>query len=235
MSKTDLLNPEKVIATYDNSSHQLSISASGREEGIENIRIEKTPMPIEPPVFTVVGEESPAIGNFPYNAKANFNVPQNPEKIIIHTSTGDKEYPVVEKPGLFITSYTIATPIISAPLFNVHLTVYTPGETIHGTGYITQTTNPPLDVATKLDGSFTYMTVMPNITHILVTAIGNPIIHWPPHGGIGPVILPNVELRMVLEKDWKSGTANYKYIDNNGELQSINNAVVKLSSSPTLK
>ena len=140
----------------------------------------------------------------------------------------------IEKTGLFLACYEIATSRIGAPLLKLNLTVNTPEESVHGVGKITQTTNPPLNIATKLDGNFTYMTVMPNITHILVTASGYPIIHWPPGGGIGPVILPNVELRMVLNKDWKSGTANYKYIDDQGNWQSIDNAAVKLVSCPVL-
>lgn len=240
MSKTVLLNPEKVIATYDNFSHQLSIRASGREEGVKNIKIEETPMPIEPPVFTIVGEKSPVIGNFPFNAKANFNFLSNPEKIIIRTPVDDKEYPVgetaseLDKIRLFPVSYTIETNRVGAPLFEMHFIVNTLKETVHGVGHITQATNPPLDVDTKLNGSFTYMTVMPDSTHILVTVTGYPIIQWPPDGGIGPVVLPNVELRMVLEKDWKSGTANYKYIDDNGKWQSIDNAKVQISISPAL-
>ena len=131
----------------------------------------------------------------------------------------------VKKVGLFLACYEIATSRIGGPVFKLNLIVNTPTETVHGVGTITQSTNPPLDIATKLDGSFTYMTVMPDITHILVTASGYPIIYWPPHGGIGPVILPNVELRMVLNSDWKSGTVNYKYIDREGLWQSIENAV----------
>ena len=139
-----------------------------------------------------------------------------------------------EKVGLFLACYQIATPRIGAPLFKLTLTVNTPEETVQGIGKITQTTNPPLDITTKLDGSFTYMTVMPDTTQILVIATGYPSIHLPPGGGLGPVILPNVELRMVLNKDWKSGTANYKYIDNQGKWHSINDAVVQLVSCPVL-
>ena len=139
-----------------------------------------------------------------------------------------------EKTGLFLACYRIETPGIGGPVLSLNLTVNTPAETVHGVGKITQTTNPPLDIATKLDGSFTYMTVMPDITHILVTASGYPIIHWPPYGGIGPVILPNVELRMVLDKDWKSGTANYKYRYNDDEWKSIKDAKVQLVNCPVL-
>jgi hypothetical protein len=112
--------------------------------------------------------------------------------------------------------------------------VYTPAKTVTGLGHITQAINPPLDIVTKLDGSYTYMTVMPRNVHILVTAIGYPIIHWPPWGGVGPVIPPNVDLRMVLEEDWKSGTANYKYVDDNGNWHEIEGVAVRSVPCNTL-
>ena len=136
-----------------------------------------------------------------------------------------------EQVGLFPVGYAIGGSKIGSPLFTVHLVVFTPAETVTGVGHISQTTNPPLNIETKLDGKYTYMTVMPDNSRILVSATGYPIINWPPHGGIGPVILPNVELQMVLTGDWKSGTANYKYSDSNGKWHSITNAPVKFISS----
>ena len=130
--------------------------------------------------------------------------------------------------GLFPVCYEIGGNMPGAPLFKVSLLVYTPGKAVSGFGIITQATNPPLKIETKLHGDFTYMTVMPKNVHILVVATGYPIIHWPPHGGIGPVILPNVHLRMVLKEDWKSGTANFQYIDAKGNWHNIENAPVKM-------
>jgi hypothetical protein len=137
--------------------------------------------------------------------------------------------------GLFIVSYDIGGNMPGAPLFKVNLSVFTPGETVHGIGHITQATNPPLDVATKLSGQYTYMCVMPESCHILVTATGYPVIKWPQGGGVGPVIPPNVELRLVLSEDWKSGTANYKYRDGSGNWDEITNAPVKMVSANTLE
>jgi predicted secreted protein len=136
--------------------------------------------------------------------------------------------------GLFIACYEIGGDKLGAPLFKVNLTVHTPTETINGLGQITQAIHPPLDVATKLDGNYTYMTVMPHNVHILVTATGYPIIQSSPQGGISPVISPNVNLRMVLSEDWKLGTANYKYIDNNGNWHTVENAPVKFVADHAL-
>lgn len=137
--------------------------------------------------------------------------------------------------GLFIVSYEIGGQMPGAPLFKVNFSVYTPGETVSGMGHITQATNPPLDIATNLSGQYTYMCVMPKNCHILVTAIGHPMIKWPQGGGIGPVIPPNAELRMVLSEDWRSGTANYKYQDSNGNWHQIADAPVKMVSGNTLE
>jgi len=129
--------------------------------------------------------------------------------------------------GLFHVCYKIGGDKPGAPLFKVSLAVFTPHKTVSGIGHITQAVRPPLNIATNLHGGYTYMCVMPKNCHILVTATGYPIIHWPPFGGIGPVIPHNVELRMVLEENWKSGTANYKYCDAKGVWHEVTNAPVK--------
>jgi len=131
------------------------------------------------------------------------------------------------KTGLFPVCYEVGKGMPGAPMFKISLLVYTPAEKVNGFGEITQATSPPLDVKTKLEGSYTYMTVMPRNVHILVVLTGYPPVHWPVHGGIGPVIPPNVDLRMVLEENWQSGTANYKYLDAKGNWVEIKDAPVK--------
>lgn len=133
---------------------------------------------------------------------------------------------VVTNVGLFIASFQIGGDKPGAPSFRINMCVYTPGETISGIGHITQAVNPPLDIPTNLQGQFTYMSVMPNNCHILVTATGTPIVKWPQGGGIGPVLPINVDLRMVLTEDWKTGKANYKYQDSKGNWQEVTNAPV---------
>ena len=86
--------------------------------------------------------------------------------------------------GLFLAVYDIGENQPGAPLFAVRLTVHPPTKTVMGAGQITQTTNPPLDIGTRLEGRYTAMTVMPKSTHILLTATGYPFISAPP---IGPV------------------------------------------------
>ena len=138
------------------------------------------------------------------------------------------------KCGLFIVSYEIGGHIPGAPLFKINFSVYTPEKTVAGIGQITQATNPPVDIGTNLHGQYTYMCVMPKNCHILITATGYPTTNWPPYGGVGPVIPPNTELRIVVTEDWKSGTANYKYVDSKGAWHEITNAPVKMVSGTSL-
>jgi hypothetical protein len=89
--------------------------------------------------------------------------------------------------------------------------------------------NPALNVPTTLEGDYTYMTVMPNETHILVVANGTG-----PIGLTTPLEGPNTKLRMVLESDWASGTANFSYVDNNGRWQDVTDAKVTILQAVAL-
>lgn len=118
--------------------------------------------------------------------------------------------------GLFPVEYNIGGNMPGAPLFNAAFLVNTPAKTVVGSGVISQAVNPPLEVNTQLTGTYTYMTVMPKNTHILVVA-----------EGVDKAKQPNVELRMVLEEDWKSGVANYKFYNGTAWVE-IENAPVAI-------
>jgi hypothetical protein len=114
-----------------------------------------------------------------------------------------------------------------AVLFTLDLLVDPVHEQVNGFGHMTQAINPPLDIPTRVEGNFTYMTVMPNNGHLLVTATGYPPVSWPVGGGVGPVLLPNVQLWMIMSPDWTSGTANYKYRIDETTWKSITDVPVK--------
>lgn len=132
-----------------------------------------------------------------------------------------------QRVGLFLVTYAIGGEALAAPHMSLTMTVDTPRESVAGISHVTQTVNPPVDVASRVSGDVTYMTVMPQRTHILVTATGHPLVKWPEHGGIGPVLMPNMNLRMVLEDTWQSGTASYSYLDPEGRWQSVSDAPVR--------
>jgi hypothetical protein len=130
------------------------------------------------------------------------------------------------KTGLFIQSYEITTGLMGAPTFEVHLAVNTPQSTITGQGMVSNNSiHPPMKVYSNLSGEFSYMTVMPNNTHILVNmkGFGSP-------SPIMPIEVQNIKLTMVLESNWKSGTANYSFLDAKGEWTDIKDAKVTVIS-----
>ncbi len=124
--------------------------------------------------------------------------------------------------GLFIVSYKITTGMMGAPTFNVNLVVSTPDRHINGQGQVTNNSiHPPLEVNTRLKGDYTYMTVMPNNSHILVVLNG-----YGSPSPIEPIVVENTTLRMVLNEDWATGTANFTFLDANGRWQEVSNATV---------
>jgi hypothetical protein len=133
--------------------------------------------------------------------------------------------------GLFIGSWEIGTMLPGAPLLTIHLALAAPSGTVTGLGQITQAINPPLDITSRLDGDYTYLTVMPDASHILVTVTGYPVLNMPPGGGIGPVVAPNLNLRMVLDSDWQRGTATFSYLGPDGTWQRIESATAHISTS----
>ncbi len=107
--------------------------------------------------------------------------------------------------GLFPLSYRIGTSQPGAPTLLLNLLVYTPERSVRGTSSITQATNPPLDLHSDVWGQYTYLTVMsPTTTKILITAQGN-------QGGPGSNSIITFKLHLVVDDDWKQGTANYQY------------------------
>ena len=160
----------------------------------------------------------------------NFTYRTNSTGVVVYTLTGGVDNPsfsmtggaaaalkaalvpaAAVKTGLFPVNYTIAGAIIGAPVFTVSLAVNTVDKVLDGAGRITQSVSPPLDLRTRLHGSYTYMTVMPDTTHILVVASGTGAI-----GGTMPITGTNVELRMMLSSDWRCGVANYSYRNERG-------------------
>ena len=172
----------------------------------------------------------------------NFTYTANSSAVVVYTLTGgvdnvsfsmrsgeasaSKRGMVPEaarKTGLFLASYTIASNNLEAPVFAVSLAVNTVDKAIDGAGRITQPLiNPPLDLRTRLHGSYTSMTVMPDRSHILVVLSGE--------GAIGTTTTltgTNVELRMMLSSDWSSGTASYSYVNQRGAWVEVSNVAVR--------
>jgi hypothetical protein len=135
--------------------------------------------------------------------------------------------------GLFIGSWEIGNHgMPGAPVLTVDLMFYAPMSTVTGHGRLSQALSPPLEVDSRCTGNYTYMTVMPQKTHILITLTGYPVIKWPAGGGIAPIIETNMEVRMVLEADWHTGTATYSYRSPDGEWHQIESVPVREHTAP---
>lgn len=91
--KRIFIDADDVAAVYCHGT--LTIRASGREDGVRNIQIAQALMPIEPPVFTLTGERSAAIGDFPYEVSANFKMGSPPPKVTLQTASGPRTVAVM--------------------------------------------------------------------------------------------------------------------------------------------
>lgn len=131
---------------------------------------------------------------------------------------------MADREGLFPVAYRVTNGMLGATTLTMHLVVDAPTGTVHGAGRITNTDSPPVDEPTRVEGDFTYMTVMPNDTRILLVLDGSG-----PLGTITPLIGPNLRFRAVLSGDWKTGTANYSYnVDSKPDWISENDVPMEL-------
>ncbi|TCZ73681.1 DUF1842 domain-containing protein [Flaviaesturariibacter aridisoli] len=130
--------------------------------------------------------------------------------------------------GLFPVSYLIGGGLMGGVQLHLQLLVNTPSRQVNGRAEVTQSTNPPLDIVSSAHGDFTYMTVMPNKTSILVVLTGSAPV--PP---TEPITLQNLHVRMVLSEDWKTGTAAYSYKDAKGQWHEVTDAPVEMVGAAT--
>lgn len=130
--------------------------------------------------------------------------------------------------GLFLVNLQAGTGAPGAPTLNLSLAVNAAHRTLHGIGDITQAVHPPVDVHTRVDGTYLPIQIMGSPS-LLVEASGMPPVHWPDRRRQGPgtVILPNFFLRMILQ-DWENGgTAYYRYQSAEGQWVEVNDVPVR--------
>ena len=139
-----------------------------------------------------------------------------------------------QETGLFLAYYQVGTGEFGAPMLTLRLAINTVHRTVHGIGEIAQEVNPPVEVLTRVDGTYLNILIMGSPS-TLVEATGMPPVHFPPDRrrgmGPGPVILPNLFLRMVLQ-GWESGTAYYRYQTAEGQWVEVNDVPVKRFEIP---
>ncbi|MBY8850708.1 DUF1842 domain-containing protein [Saccharothrix longispora] len=139
-----------------------------------------------------------------------------------------------DRTGLFIGSWEAGARMPGAPLLRVDLMFEASSRYVSGHARITQAVSPPLDVRVAVQGDYTYLTVEPDRTHILLTLSGYPAMSWPSRGGVGPVIPPEMTARIVLDPGWQGGTANYRYLDSAGSWHSVEAVPVTRCDQPAV-
>ncbi len=100
--------------------------------------------------------------------------------------------------GAFHVRWIIGNPTAGGQMLHVDAVVVTPSRSVSGVARLTQAISPPLDVHFDIHGP--YMDVTEKHFVLLST---NPA---------GPPGTPFLFLGMVLNADWKSGTASYRYV-----------------------
>jgi hypothetical protein len=128
--------------------------------------------------------------------------------------------------GLFLVRYNVSTGLAGAPTLTLALTVNTVDRTMNGAARLTQATNPPLDRRMNVQGTYASLPLPPNPA-IVANLVGHPVVQWPHGGGIGPVILPDLNLHMQLDSDFQRGVASYRYLAPNGQWIDVNDVPVR--------
>lgn len=116
--------------------------------------------------------------------------------------------------GVFNVSYLITNHLMGG--VSLHVSLHVAGKQVTGFGRVSQATNPPVDVLSKLSGEWSYMCTMTSC-NILVVLDGVNL-----HG------VENTKVRMSLADNWQSGAASFQYL-NNGEWHDCEIAKVELS------
>lgn len=96
--ETVILTPEKINA-FRLPNGDVALDASGREDGICNIRWEKSAAIPFPPIYMVVGEQCGAIGNFPFQTRKVISYPTNIDYVNVQTGEGSVKVQIVPVPA----------------------------------------------------------------------------------------------------------------------------------------
>lgn len=91
-----ILFPDEVSAFRVGSNPEVTIIARGREDGFCKIHIEASLAQIYPPIYMVVGEECPVIGNFPYSVSKTVPYATDLDYVNFQTSKGTQRVNIVD-------------------------------------------------------------------------------------------------------------------------------------------
>ena len=120
-------------------------------------------------------------------------------------------------PNVFLLNLEIGDDLIGSITRTLDLGVSPINETVDGRSVVFQAINPVLHVQSIVTGTYNYLCTNTSC-HIMITLTG--------YIDNGSSCLKNFEARILLEDDWKSGTANYSFL-NDGKWTKVSNQKVK--------
>ncbi len=118
--------------------------------------------------------------------------------------------------------YRIGKNLPGSPNLALEMAVNTSSQTISGVGKITWEVSPPLDRTTYIQGNYENV----GAEH-LAQAVGYAI---PPQEPISPDPV-NFRLKMSLADDWRTGTAEFSFLD--GSKQWVHSGTVPVAADKT--
>ncbi len=93
---SEILYPDTVTAYRYGDAAEVTIVASGYEEGMTKIQIEASLAQIYPPIYMVTGERTEAIGDFPYTVQKTVSYATDLDTVSFQMEGGTKQIPVVD-------------------------------------------------------------------------------------------------------------------------------------------
>jgi len=93
---TEILYPDTVTAYRYGDAAEVTIVASGREDGFQKIKIEASLAQIYPAIYMVTGETSEAIGDFPYTVQKTAGYATDLDYVYFQMDNGTQKIPVYD-------------------------------------------------------------------------------------------------------------------------------------------
>lgn len=227
----------KQLPLYPFSSASIKVSAATIFPPIYIVTVEGTTDSLDPTielvdtkqtendylVVNVEGKDGLAIGSMQYKKTINVQQAANLKGVLVkgegkeQTLEWSNTAELTATAGLFHLPLQSSSQLLGAPTINLQLGVDTVNETASGIATVHQSTRQGTVCTSEVKGKVIYeYTMDPKDSKIRIDLTGYPNIHWPPHGGVGPVILPNLKATILLDTDWSSGTIMYQYMHNSG-------------------
>jgi hypothetical protein len=132
----------------------------------------------------------------------------------------------IEKTDVFQAKYFVGKNDSLTNKFILSITADAPNDNLKGETVISIKSASPIHIEDSLKGTYKYVCIVPEACHILVTAQGYPKYKYIDESGLERPSEPIFRLRLILNKDWKKGIANYDYKDKLGQWHNITDATV---------